>query len=73
MSERQKNKRCPVVQCLHRSRVVHTRVCHCETGWAGAVIQLKFQMDGLVAALLAMTNRATLAHILNLPHFPCGP
>lgn len=48
-------------------------VCHCEPGWAGAAIQLKFQMDGLVAALLAMTNRATLAHILNLPHFPCGP
>ena len=54
-------------------RVFHTRVCHCEPGWAGAASQLKFQMDGLVAALLAMTNRATLAHILNLPHFPCGP
>ena len=37
---------------------------------AGAAIQLKFQMDGHVAALLAMTNRV---HRLLHPTADVGP
>ena len=37
-------------------KAARNRVCRCEPGLAGAAIRRKFQMEGHVAALLAMTN-----------------